>query len=282
MRAIALLATYNEERFISGCLEHLFSQRVDAYLLDNASTDQTVAIAERYLDRGLIGIETVPREGVYPWRVILNRKDTLSTALDADWFMHVDADEIHLPLHAGRTLVEEFAEADAQGYNVVNFTEYVFVPTREAPDHDHPRFQETMRWYYPFVPTPAPRLMRAWKRQPDGVGLALAGGHQLQFPGLRLCPISLPMRHYMFLSVPHAIQKYVPRQYDPEELARGWHGWRSQVTEDIIQLPSQSELSTYLTGNQLDASRPRTTHLLHDWVTVAKAIRSTNQSTGTR
>src|SRR4029079_8936485 len=53
MRALALIAAYNEERFIGGCLEHLFSQGVEAYLCDNDSTDRTVAIAERYLGAGL-------------------------------------------------------------------------------------------------------------------------------------------------------------------------------------------------------------------------------------
>ena len=41
MRILAIIATYNEERFIGGCLEHLFSQGVEAYLCDNQSTDGT-------------------------------------------------------------------------------------------------------------------------------------------------------------------------------------------------------------------------------------------------
>jgi glycosyltransferase involved in cell wall biosynthesis len=45
MRVIALLAAYNEERFIAGCIEHLFQQSVDVYLIDNSSTDNTVTIA---------------------------------------------------------------------------------------------------------------------------------------------------------------------------------------------------------------------------------------------
>ena len=70
-RVVALLATYNEERFVAGCLEHLFQQHVEVYLIDNCSSDQTVAIASRYLGRGLIGIETFPRTGMYSWRPIL-------------------------------------------------------------------------------------------------------------------------------------------------------------------------------------------------------------------
>ena len=139
VRVVALLATHNEERFITGCLEHLIGQGVEVYLIDNCSADRTVEIAERYLGHGLIDIETFPRaEGVYKWRSILERKEQLATMLEADWFMHVDADEIRLPPHSARTLAQTFAEVDAQGYNAVNFLEFTFVPTREAPDHDHP------------------------------------------------------------------------------------------------------------------------------------------------
>ncbi len=160
MRVIALLATYTEERFITACLEHLFQQGVEVFLIDNESTDRTVSLAKRYLGHGLIGIETLPRWGMYRWRTILERKGQLGATLEADWFMHVDADEIDLPLRTGWTLAESFAEVAGQGYNAVNFLELTFIPTREAPDHDHPDFQKTMRWYYPFALS-SPNGMRA-------------------------------------------------------------------------------------------------------------------------
>jgi len=42
-------------------------------------------------------------------------------------------------------------------------------------------------------------------------------------------PESFKMRHYLFLSVAHAISKYVERSYDPKELHNGWHGWRTRL-----------------------------------------------------
>jgi glycosyltransferase involved in cell wall biosynthesis len=39
MRVVAILASYNERRFIDGCLEHLHGQGVESYLIDNWSTD---------------------------------------------------------------------------------------------------------------------------------------------------------------------------------------------------------------------------------------------------
>jgi glycosyltransferase involved in cell wall biosynthesis len=263
MRVIALLATYNEERFIAGCLEHLFRQGVEVYLCDNESTDQTVAIAERYLGHGLIGIETLPRAGMYSWRPILERKEQLATTLEADWFMHVDADEIRLPPHSDRTLAQAFAGVQAQGYNAVNFLEFTFIPTQEAPDHDHPDFQKTMRWYYPFLPT-FPHRLNAWKRQSGREELAWSGGHRVRFPGLHMYPESFRMRHYLFLSVPHAIRKFVARVYDPAELAVGWHGWRTSVRPEMIKLPPEADLRTYLSDDQLDSSNPRTQHYCAD------------------
>lgn len=261
MRIIALLATYNEERFIAACLENLLQQDVEVYLIDNESSDRTVAIAERYLGRGLIGIETLPRTGVFRWKRILACKERLAATLEADWFMHVDADEIRLPPRSAHTLVQALAEVEAQGYNAVNFMEFTFIPTQEAPDHDHADFQKTMRWYYPFLPF-VPHRLNAWQWQDEPVELAWSGGHQVRFPGLRMYPESFPMRHYLFLSVPHGIRKYVDRRYDRAETETGWHGWRSKVRPSEVKLPTQAELRTYTSDDQLDPSNPRTQHIL--------------------
>ena len=267
MRVLALIAAYNEERFIGGCLEHLFSQGVEAYLCDNQSTDGTVAIASRYLGAGLRGIEHIPRDGTYRWRQILRRKEALAAELEADWFLHLDADEVPLPPtsgqfgQSGQTLAEGLAEADASGYNAVEFSELTFVPTREAPYHDHPDYRRTMRWYYPFAPTDL-HLVRAWKRQAQPVDLASSGGHVVRFPGWRLWPHRFRLCHYLFLSPEHAVRKYVRKTYDPEEVRDGWHGWRARLTDGAIRLPSQAQLRTAATDDELDPSSPRTTHCL--------------------
>jgi hypothetical protein len=263
MRVVAILATYNEERFIAPCLENLFRQGIQAYLIDNDSTDQTVAIAMHYLGRGLLGVESFPRDGVYRWSSILRRKEQLAATIEADWFMHVDADEIYPSPRPGTTLAEILAEVDGQGYNAVNFVQCTFIPTLEAPEHDHPQFLETMRWYYPFMPA-FPHLIRAWKRQPVPVELAWSGGHLVNFPGRHLYPQTLPMRHYQFLSVPHAIRKYALKHYDPTEVQKGWHNWRATLSADMIKLPSQAEMNTYVSDAQLDVSNPHTRHCFFD------------------
>ena len=90
--------------------------------------------------------------------------------------MHLDCDEMRLPPRPDTTLAEAFAELDADGYNAVNFNEFTFIPTQEAPDHDHPRFQETMRRYYPYKTNIASRAQGlAQARRPTAAALPLLG-----------------------------------------------------------------------------------------------------------
>lgn len=259
MRVVALLATFNEERFIRRCVEHLAGQGVEIYLLDNDSTDRTVALAERHAGAALAGVERLPRAGVYSWLPILDRKAELAASLDAEWFMHVDADEIRLPPRSDQTLSQALAEVDHAGYNSVNFVEFTFLPTREEPDHDHPRYERTMRWYYPFLPS-FPHRLNAWKSQPEPVDLATSGGHVVRFPGLRMYPGSFPMRHYLFLSVEHAVQKLVERRYDPAEVGAGHHRARAALRREDITLPAQADLRPYRGDDALDSSNPFTRH----------------------
>jgi glycosyltransferase involved in cell wall biosynthesis len=280
MRVVALLATYNEERFIDACVENLVAQGVDVYVIDNESTDRTLELAKERVGRGIVGIESFPRDGVYRWRAILERKEQLADELDADWFMHLDCDEMRLPPRPGTTLAEAFSELDAMGYNAVNFNEFTFIPTQEAPDHDHRRFQETMRWYYPYK-TDIHHGLKAWQKpprrsstrglpfvsgRPNTARLAWSGGHRIRFRGLRPYPHPFRMRHYLFLSIPHAIEKYVERRYDAAEVSRGWHQWRARVTAGALQLPSSSELRPYESDELLDPSNPRREHYVAAWV----------------
>ncbi|WP_228282152.1 sulfotransferase [Rubrobacter tropicus] len=271
MRVIAILAAYNEERFIAPCLDHFAAQGVETYLLDNESTDRTVEIAERYLGRGLIGIESFPREGVFDLTAQLGRKEELALELGADWFIHADPDEVRLPPRSDKTLAEALAGVDGLGYDAVNFVEYAFVPTKEEPNHDHPEYQRTMRHYYPFLPR-FPHRLNAWKRQPERVDLSSSGGHRVEFPGLRAYPEPFKMRHYPFLSAEHFVEKYAGKDYDAAELRTGKHGWRARVDARKIQLPSQSELSVYASDDALDLSNPRTQHVGEDWTAPRKGL----------
>jgi glycosyltransferase involved in cell wall biosynthesis len=264
VQIVAILQTFNEQRFIGGCLDHLAEQGISAYLVDNESTDDTVAIAESRLGRNLVGIETLPRDGNYSQRKQLTRKEELAQSLDADWFIHVDADERRVATQPGQTLARAIAEFDEAGFNAVNFLEFTFVPTREAPDHDHPDYEQTMRFYYPFLPK-FPARLNAWKRQDGPVALSPSGGHVVQFPGRRMAPGSLYSRHYLFLNAAHVARKFGPGRYAPEEVAMGWHDWRARLDPARIELPSERDLRRYEADNLLDPSDPRKEHIAQAW-----------------
>lgn len=261
MKVVAIIQTYNEERFIGDCLDHLDAQGVFAYLVDNESTDDTVAIAERRLSRNLIEVETMPRDGHFALRRQLERKEQLAQSLEADWLIHVDADEFRVSPKRGQSLEEAIAEVDEAGFNALNFLEFTFVPTREAPDHDHPSYLKTMRSYYPILPQ-FPHRLNAWKRQDGPVELIHSAGHAVRFDGLRMAPHSLYSRHYLFLSVSYAARKFGPARYAPDEVASGWHLWRARQTPSTIELPRERDLRRYVADHLLDPSDPHT-HTAH-------------------
>ncbi|HTU79386.1 MAG TPA: glycosyltransferase family 2 protein, partial [Solirubrobacteraceae bacterium] len=128
MRIIAMIQVYNERRFIAGCIEHLHSQGVDVYVIDNESTDDTLAIAESYMGRGVVGIETLAREqDSFALHAQCVRQEQLAQTLDADWFIHHDADEIRVSPKRGQSLADAIAEYDAAGFNAINFLEFTFI-----------------------------------------------------------------------------------------------------------------------------------------------------------
>jgi hypothetical protein len=273
MRIIAILATCNEERFIDACLRHHTAQGVEVYVCDNESGDATREIAARFAGQGLAGLETLPRGNTFRWRDVLARKEQLARSLEADWFIHVDADEFFYPPPGFATLAEAIAEMDRQGFNAANAMEFVYVPTREESDHDHARFQESMHRYYPFEPR-RPHRLCIWKKQSGPVDLVSSGGHQVQFPGLRMFETDFRMKHYLFLSPRHAVEKYQGRTYDPDEVRDGWHGWRARLTPDMIRLPAASELRLWTGDDSLDATNPRRTHCVEEPVDQRRGVSS--------
>ena len=96
-RVLAFMCTYNEEDIVQTVLKHVISQGVQVHLVDNWSTDRTVERAEEFLGRGLTRITKYPIEGpspTYDWHALLTHVEELSSACDADWCIHYDADEI--------------------------------------------------------------------------------------------------------------------------------------------------------------------------------------------
>lgn len=259
MRIIALLAIRNEALYLERCLRHLSEQGLESYLIDNDSTDHSLEIARAWLGRGLIGIESRPYPGFYDWRGILERKAELAAELGDHWYIHHDADEIRQSPVPGQTLAEAIADADAAGYDAIDFLEFVFTPTDRTQDARGTDYVAALPHAYYFQPNPLHRV-NAW-RHAGPVDLLSFGGHRAEFPGRRLSPEPLILRHYPFLSWEHLVSKYRhERRYSAYEVEQlGWHGKRAHFDPDTARLPDPEELiRPDVEGWRTD--RPRTTH----------------------
>lgn len=243
MRIVALLTVRNEALYLERCLEHLFAQGIETCVIDNESTDNTLDIARKYLSRGVFRIETQPYPGYFDLVAQLRLKEKLCREINAAWFIHHDADEIREAPVPFKSLYEGIMKADQEGYNAINFDEFVFLPTADAESFEGSDYVEAMRHYYFFEPAPL-RRVNAWKNNGQAVDLVSSGGHRANFDGRKIYPDNFILRHYIALSRAHAIAKYgTERIYSRAEVEqRGWHRARADANIEAMHFPSPGEL----------------------------------------
>jgi glycosyltransferase involved in cell wall biosynthesis len=261
LRALAVVCVRNEAIHIRRCLKHLIGSGLEVHLIDNESTDDTREIAKEFLGRGLIGIDLLPWRQEFSLLDQLHAKQRVFEASDHDWLVHADADEWLCSPYPGQSLLEGLAAADEAGYDCVNFHEIVFVPL-PGEDFYAADYAARMSTYYFFQPS-YPRLNRAWCRRIKVTNLGF-GGHLLEGEETRCSPVDFLLRHYIVLSEVHARAKYLDRRFSEEELRKGWHGNRWNITLDNLRVKLIPELRR-LAGNpasqtSFDLSAPVTRH----------------------
>ena len=223
---VALLAAYNEADIIGAVVGDLVEQGVQVYLLDDASTDGTVAAVEPYRGRGLLAVERVAgADGArFEWERIQRRKAELARELDARWFIHHDADEFRESPWPGVDLRTGIARVDALGYNAIDFELLNFWPT-----HDAFRPGDDPRAAFPCFErgdTFDRVQIRCWKKTDTLVDLASSGGHDARFPGRNVFPVRFVLRHYPIRGQAHGERKVFRERrarFLERERARGWH-----------------------------------------------------------
>jgi hypothetical protein len=223
-KVLAIIAARNEADVIPQLLDDLVRQNVCAYLIDDGSSDDTVAVASRWLNKGLLGIEQRPDTGIYHWSEILKRKEELAMELPATWFIHQDADEFHESPWPNLDLRDAIRHVHDVGYNAIDFRLLNFRPleagggvpddVRSALTHfELPEAWDEMQ-------------IKCWKNTGVRVDLHSSGGHAADFNERIVCPIAFLTRHYPIRSQAHGRQKVIqdrrPR-FSPEERRRGWH-----------------------------------------------------------
>jgi glycosyltransferase involved in cell wall biosynthesis len=259
MRVVALLAVRNEEYYLERCLLYLYDQGIETCLIDNGSTDRTLEIAEHYFHRGVYRVEHVPFTGIFELVKILEYKCRLAQEIDADWFIHHDADEIREAPKPFSNLVEGIKDADEKGYNAINSDELVFTPTSAEEAFEEKNYLNEMKYYYYFRPNVLHRV-NIWKKTGVNVDLASSGGHSVMFKNRHVYPINFILRHYILLSKRHAIEKYGKRNYDPKELAKGMSVKRARFNPEKIKFPNKEDLKRVSEDGEWDLSDPWTRH----------------------
>jgi len=261
MRIVALLGIRNEALYLEKCLTHLHRNGIQVCVIDNDSTDDSLAIARKFAPDCVIGIERVPFQGVYDWVAILRKKEELTGIIPADWFIHHDGDEIRSSATPDITLSQAIDAVDRQGYNAINFDEFVFLPmAEEQKGFEGVDYVTAMQYYYYFLPSATHRV-NAWKNMGQPVDLVSSGGHQARFEGQNICPDNLVLRHYIGLSRDHLIRKYTGRIYSQKEVTeRKWHGKRASFKAGDLRLPSREMMKKMRQNGKWDRSEPLTQH----------------------
>lgn len=256
VRVVALIAAYNEEDIIGQVVGHLVEEGIDVYLIDHSSTDRTVEAVRPYLGRGLMKIERYP-EDVLPagldaaqsaWSEgILRRKEQLGLELDADWFIHHDADELRESPWDGVSLRDAISRVDDLGYTAIDFKLLEFIPT-----HDEFRGGDDLRAAFPYYREPDEKNLvqvKCWKKVAKQVDLVSSGGHDVSFDGRRVFPVRFLLRHYPIRSQSHGQRKVLrerlPR-YSASLRARGWHHHYDSVTERTRFVAEAASLQEFL------------------------------------
>ena len=256
---VALLGIRNEALYLENCLEHLYQQGISTCIIDNNSTDNSLDIAKSFINRGVIQIETLQFDGYYDLFKILKYKEKLASEINANWFIHHDADEIReAPAKLGNLYQAIFA-VDKQGYNAINFDEFVFIPTDDNERNEGKDFVKTMKHYYFFEPHPL-RQIKAWKKTSSPINLVDSGGHQVAFANRKIFPENFILRHYIGLSLSYLNSKYSTRVHSEEEVERGWHGWRAKFSEYRLNLPATENLKLHFEDGKWDKTDPKTEH----------------------
>jgi peptidoglycan hydrolase CwlO-like protein len=248
---VAIVSAFNEQDIIAQVVRDLIAQRVSVYVLDNGSTDQTAAEVGRFVGRGVIGLEKFPPDGdagtgLYEWERILKRKEQLAHELDAQWFIHHDADEFREGPWEGLDLAASIEKVDRFGYNAIDFELLNFWPT-----HDDFRPGEDVREsfvYYELGEEWNKIQIRCWKKGAYAVDLASSGGHEAIFPGRRVFPVRFLLRHYPIRGQAHGMRKVFEERrtrFTADERARGWHRQYEHVETGQHFLRDPQSLTRY-------------------------------------
>jgi hypothetical protein len=249
---VAIIAAYNEADIIGHVVGDLIAQGVLVYFLDDGSTDGTLSTVEPLMGHGVIGVErladTMPDRtpGAFEWERILRRKAQLATELDADWFIHHDADEFRESPWPRLSLCEAIRLVDRLGYTAIDSERLDFWPVDDGFRPGDDVRERLTQW---SEPASYDRVqVRCWKKTGAAVDLDSTGGHEARFDGRRVFPIRFILRHYPVRGQRHGTQKVFAERrarFLPGEREKGWHVQYDGLADGTSFLRDPARLRQY-------------------------------------
>jgi hypothetical protein len=244
-RVVAIMTVYNEEDVIGPAMDKLIGDGVGVYVIDNWSTDRSNEIARGFEGRGLVGLERFPDvpSDRFVLQALLRRVAAVAAGLQADWYIHHDADERRCGPWPGLGLRDALWRVDRAGFSAVDHTVVNYRPIDDdfVPGSD---FERHMR-HFEFGRTSDLLLqIKAWKNVGE-VDLATRAGHEVLFPGRRTFPYKFLLKHYPIRSQSHGERKVIrdrATRWDPHERALGWHAHYDAATANPSFLRDTDEL----------------------------------------
>lgn len=258
----AIIAVRNERPYLPVLLNHLRTEGIEAVFIDNGSDDGSVDILHSHLGDPVVNVIHLPYSGCFDLGLQLQAKIKLIESVSHDWIIHQDADEILQSPIRGESLMKLAIRADADAFTVVDFDEFVFIPTHSAGYSKGDYFSEGTSYYF-FQPTRL-RLNRMFKRQ-HFQGFGASGGHKIQIAEGRILESNI-LRHYIVLSRSHASSKYLARVFSNTDTAKGWHANRIGISEaalDYTKLHRQLNNLDEATSRDFSRCNPMEHHFWH-------------------
>jgi hypothetical protein len=266
MDIVAIICVREDQDYLTNCLVHLIKNDVSYAIIDNGMGEAGRAVIKlsRFRKR-LVSYTELPFTGTVELRRQLEKKEEVIANLGADWVIHLDVDEIMHSYHEEETLNQAITRVAHEGYNVIDFDEFVFLPIEEEYQNSNNGIPR-LHWYYFFQPNTS-RLMRARKRcsgltalSPSDFGWG--GGHRLYGNEIHLAKETFVLRHYIIRNREHAFTKYFRRVFSEAELAIGWHNNRIGYPRESYAFPSSDRLRMLQNpkSRAFDRSDPKTLH----------------------